>query len=185
MDMYDYRPQRRNHKAHLTSLLLFLLACCCFAVSAVMPKYPVILQLVGIALLVPLIRLVARYLAVQYLYRLRTLEDGTTDLEIYTYRGGAQMQLVARVGLYEITAAAPLTESNRRAPKALKRYAYCPDMAPDTALVLSITNADGDCELMLAPDEKMTEILCAAPTEAVRPIYDPATGEDALPEDAE
>ena len=24
MDMYDYRPQRRNHKAHLTSLLLFV-----------------------------------------------------------------------------------------------------------------------------------------------------------------
>ena len=114
--MYDYRPVRQNRLAHLTCLLLFLLACCCFGISGVLSHFAVIPQVIGLALLIPLVRLVARYLAVQYLYRLHPLEDGSTDLEIYTYRGGARMQLVARVGLYEITATAPLTAENRRAP---------------------------------------------------------------------
>ena len=183
--MYDYRPARQNRTAHLMVLCLLLLACCCFGVSDVLPKFAIIPQLIGLLLFVPVVRLTARYLVVQYLYRLRTLEDGSTDLEIYTYRGGTQMQLVARVGLYEITAVAPLTEANRRAPHNVPRFTYCPDMRPAAALVLSVTNADGECEIQLSPDEKMAQILCAAPTDAVKPVYDPATGEDAMPEDAE
>ena len=51
--------------------------------------------------------------------------------------------------------------------------------------MLSVTNADGECEIQLSPDEKMAQILTAAPTDAVKPVYDPATGEDVMPEDAE
>ena len=43
----------------------------------------------------------------------------------------------------------------------MRRYNYCPDIRPEEALILSITNADGDCEIILCPDEKMTEILTA------------------------
>ena len=157
--IYECRPERQNHNAHLLTLLFFLLAAASFAASYFMPRYPAILQAAGLVLLIPAIQLVARYMAVRYLYRLRALDDGTVDLEIYTYRGGTQMQLVCRVGLWEITAAAPLGKENKKPPKGLHRYRYAPDLAPAKALVLSITNGDGDCEVLLSPDEKMTGII--------------------------
>ena len=183
--MYEYRPIRQNHVAHCVVLVLFMLAGGCFIVSGFMPKFPALLQSLGVLLLIPVIQIVARYLAVQYLYRVRELEDGSTDLEIFAYRGGTRMQLVCRVGLYEITATAPLGEQNRRHPQGVPRFSFSLDMLPKGALVLSVTNADGDCEILLCPDAQLTKILTAAPAEAVRPVYDPATGEDALPEDTE
>ena len=168
---YDYRPLRKGYTAHIVVLWLFLLSGACFVCSGFVPRFPALLQCLGVFLLLPAIQLIARYLAVSYLYRLTTLEDGTTDLEIFSYRGGDRMQLVCRVGLYEITASAPLSKENRRAPRGLHRYGYSPDLCPPSALVLSVTNADGDCEILLCPDEKMTEILCAAPANAVRPPH--------------
>lgn len=159
--MYDYRPQRQNYMAHLTVLWLFLCSAGCFIASGFVPKLPAILQAVGVLLLVPAIQLIARYMATQYLYRLRSYEDGKRDLEVYSYRGGDKMQLICRVGLEEITAAKPLSTENRRAPKGIKRYNYSPDMCPAKALVLSVTNEDGDCEVMLCPDQHMSEILQA------------------------
>ena len=87
----------------------------------------------------------------------------------------------ATVTWEEITAAVPLTEANRKPPRGMRRYNYCPDMRPTEALVLSITNADGDCEVMLSPDEKMTAIL-QAPHPAV-PDYDPAATEEQTAEE--
>ena len=160
--MYDYRPNRQNYKAHFAVLSLILCAVALFVGSVFAPVFPVILQALSLILLVPAIQLIARYLAVQYLYRLREYEDGNVDLEIYTYRGGTKMQLVCRIGLEEITAAHPLSKQNRRAPKGMRRFQYCPDLAPEQAMVLSITNTDGDCELLLSPNQRLTEVLCAA-----------------------
>lgn len=171
--MYDYRPPRKNHTAHLVVLWLFLFSAACFVASGFLPKFPLLLQVTGILLLIPTIQLIARYLATQYLYRLRSYEDGNTDLEVYTYRGGDKMQLVCRIGLEEITAAAPLTKQNRRAPKGMRRYNYSPDMYPPRALVLSVTNADGDCEILLCPDERMQEILCAAAKKSTENAQNP------------
>lgn len=183
--IYECRPERGNYKAHLLTLLFVLLAAASFVTSHFVPRYPIIPQAVGLALLVPAIQLVARYMAVRYLYRLRALDDGTTDLEVYTYRGGTQMQLVCRVGLWEITAAAPLGKENKKPPKGLRRYRYSPDLAPVKALVLSITNEDGDCEVLFSPDEKMTEII----TNGIRsgasapPVPGADQGDRALPGD--
>ena len=160
--MYDFRPSRQNRKAHLIVLLLVACAVGLFIGSGLVPGYAVIWQSLSLVLLVPAIQLIARYLAVQYLYRLREYEDGNVDLEIYTYRGGSRMQLVCRIGLEEITAAVPLSAQNRRAPKGMRRYRYCPDLAPAQATVLSVTNADGECELLLAPDQRLTEVFDAA-----------------------
>ena len=170
--MYDYRPPRSNYNAHLVVLWLFLLSAASFISSAFVPKFPALLQSLGLLLLVPAIQLIARYMAVSYLYRLHTLEDGTTDLEVFSYRGGDKMQLVCRVGLYEITGTAALGKENRRAPKGVHRYNYSPDLSPKDALVLSVTNGDGDCEILLCPDEKLQEILVAAPAHAVRPVVE-------------
>ena len=179
--MYDYRPLRKSYAAHLVVLLLFLLSAASFISSAFVPKFPALLQSLGLLLLVPAIQLIARYMAVSYLYRLHTLEDGTTDLEVFSYRGGDKMQLVCRVGLYEITATAALGKENRRAKKGVHRYNYSPDLSPKDALVLCVTNGDGDCEILLCPDERMREILEAAPARAVRPTIEeelPATQTD-------
>ncbi len=172
--MYDYRPQRSNYTAHLVVLWLFLLSAASFISSAFVPKFPALLQSLGLLLLVPAIQLIARYMAVSYLYRLHTLEDGTTDLEVFSYRGGDKMQLVCRVGLYEITGTAAFCKENRRAPKGLHRYNYSPDLSPKAALVLSVTNGDGDCEILLCPDERMREILTSAPDRAIKPVIEEA-----------
>lgn len=156
--MYEYKPQRQNRIAQLLMLALLLLVIASFAISAFV-SLPVIPQTVGLILLVPLIQLITRYLSTQYLYRICPYEDGNTDLDIYAYRGGSKMQLVCRIGLEEITAAAPLSAQNRKPPKKLRRYNYCPDMLPKNALVLSITNKDGDCEVLLCPDEQMAALL--------------------------
>lgn len=156
---YEYRPIRQNYHAHLAVIAFLLLSVASFVGSAFVPKLPTLLQAVGVAALIPAIQLVARYLVVQYLYRVRVLDDGSIDLEIFLYRGGRQMQLVCCVGMDEIKGGAPLTAGNRRAPKGLKRYSYCMDLAPQRALVLSISNVDGECEVMLAPDAQMSELL--------------------------
>ena len=157
--IYEYRPPRGNGKARLATALLLLAALIAFAGSALVPLYPFILQCVGLCLLIPVIQITARYLVVQYLYRLREREDGTVDFEVFSYRGGARMQLVCRVALSEITAAKPLTAANRTAPKDKRRYTYHPDMRPDVGMVLSIANYDGSCEILLAPDAYLTEIF--------------------------
>lgn len=164
--MYDYKPTRTNANAKIAVTILLAAAVIAFVGSGLVPKYPSILQCIGLCLLIPVIQITTRYLILQYLYRLRTQDDGSVDLDVYTYRGGSRMQLVCRVGLSEITAAAPLTDANRRPPKGLRRYNYHPDIKPGEGLVLSITNGDGDCELLLAPDAYLREVLQAAANRA-------------------
>jgi len=160
--MYDYFPPRKNLIARLLVLLFIGLAIASFVASVFIPSpYKAIGQALGLLFLVPMIQIVTRYVIMRYLYRIAPYEDGNVDLEIYAYRGGSKMQLVCRVGLEEITATAPLSEQNRKPAAGMRRYNYCPDIRPEEALILSITNADGDCEIILCPDAKMTEILSA------------------------
>lgn len=156
---YDYQPIRKNYLAHITVMWLFVLAGVSFAASAALPPHPALWQSVGLILLLPAIQLIARYLATRHLYRIRACEDGSTDLEVYLYRGGDKMQLVCRVGLTEITAVTPLGAQNKRPPKGIKRYNYAPDLRPAEALVLSVSNADGECEVLLCPDARMAALL--------------------------
>ena len=160
--MYDYRPPRQNATARIAVLCLLAASAVAFFGSVHVPKYPSILQALGIALFIPIIQLTTRYLFTSYLYRVHPYEDGSTDLEIYAYRGGARMQLVCRIGLSEITAAAPLSDANKKPPHRKRRYNYCMDIGPADALVLSVTNADGDCELLLCPDATLRELLTNA-----------------------
>ena len=157
--MYDYQPPRKNAKAKILCLLLFAASAVAFVGSVFVPAYPIILQSIGIFLLVPCIQILGRYVVLRYLYRVRPYEDGSADLEVYTYRGGDRMQLVCRVALSEITATAPLTSENKKPPHGLRRYNYCPDIGPADALVLSVTNGDGDCQILLTPDEMMRAML--------------------------
>ncbi|MBE6702294.1 MAG: hypothetical protein E7585_02640 [Ruminococcaceae bacterium] len=158
--MYEYRPQRKNHIALFLVIGLLLLAAASFVTSAFFEAPArTIIQAVGLIAIVPMLQIAARYLITRYLYRLCPYEDGNTDIEVYAYRGGARMQLVCRVGLEEITAATPLSNANRKSPKGIHRYNYAPDIRPVGGLVLSITNGDGDCEVLLCPDERLTEIL--------------------------
>ncbi len=158
---YEVRPQRGNYNAHILTMLFFILAGVLFGVSGFVPTLSVLWQSLGVVMLLPAIQLIGKYMAVQYLYRIRTLEDGSVDLEVFTYRGGSRMQLVCRVGLWEITAVTPLGAENRRAPRGLKRYGYCSDLYPSRALVLSVTNEDGDCEVLLSYDEELATRLAA------------------------
>ena len=160
--IYEYRPPRGNGKARTATALLLLAALIAFAGSALVPIYPLILQCVGLCLLIPVIQITARYLVVQYLYRLRERADGTVDFEVFSYRGGARMQLVCRVSLAEIRATAPLDGTNRAPAGNLRRYTYPPDMRPDAGLVLSVTNYEGDCEILISPDQYLTDVLTRA-----------------------
>ena len=156
---YDYRPNRQNYTAHSLVVLLFVFSGGCFVLSGFFPTVSVACQILGLSLLLPAIQLIARYMAASYLYRLRAYEDGRTDLEIFSYRGGNKMQMVCCVELSEITAALPLSKENMRAPKGVKRYSYAQDLCPQRALVLSISNADGECELLFCPDEYITRVI--------------------------
>ena len=156
---YECKPKRRNHKAHGVVLALILVAVGCLIGAGFVPVYGVLVQTLAILLFVPAIYLAGKYLIMQYLYRIRVLEDGSVDLDIYAYRGGTKMQLVGRIGLVEITGVALLTKENRRPAKGLKRYSYCVDMAPDKAIVLSVSNEDGECEVLLSYDETLAQLL--------------------------
>ena len=173
--MYDYRPPHRNAIARLLALGLFLLAVATFVTASfVQPPLVIIFQSLGLVLMVPTIQVLARYVVNRYLYRLCTYEDGNADLEVYSYRGGARMQLVCRVGLEEITAATPLTDANRKPPAGVRRYNYAPDIRPADGLVLSITNGDGDCQVLVCPDERLTAALTAPPPSPVLPTAEEA-----------
>lgn len=160
--MYEYRPPRQNVIARVLVLGLLLLAIAFFILSAQLPQLAVPFQALGLLLLLPIIQIVTRYLATRYLYRLVPYESGEVDFEVYAYRGGSRMQLVCRVGLDEITATAPLSDANRRAPRGMRRYNYAPDIRPQSAVVLSITNGDGDCEVLISPDERIFAALQSA-----------------------
>ena len=157
--MYEYRPQHTNNRARLLVLGLAALAATALIGSAAVPKYPFILQSLGLLLLLPTVQLLTRFVITQYLYRITPYESGEIDLEIFAYRGGNKMQLVCRIGLEEITAVMPLSAQNKKPKNGVCRYNYCPDLAPERASVLSITNTDGDCEILFSPDEGMLEIL--------------------------
>lgn len=161
---YEVRPARTNYCAHLLTVGFLILAGGAFALSAVWSKLAVLFQSVGVLLLFPAIYLVGKYMAVQYLYRIRSWEDGNVDLEVYAYRGGTKMQLVCRIGLEEIKEAEPLSAANKRPVKGLKRYGYCTDLYPARALVLSVSNEDGDCEVLISYDEQLQRILSSAAT---------------------
>ena len=160
--MYEYRPPRQNVIARVLALGLFLLTVICFILSAQLSQWAILFQSSGLLLLLPVIQIVTRYLVLRHLYRLVPYESGEVDLEVYTWRGGDRMQLVARIGLDEITAVTPLCAANRRAPKGMRRYNYAPDIRPSHATVLSLTNGDGDCELLLCPDETLLNALKSA-----------------------
>ena len=155
---YDCRPVRQNYGAHLLTLTLLALAGVSFALSG-FAAYPVLPQILGLIFVLPAVQLVARYLASRYLYRFRTYEDGQAELEIFVYRGGARMQLVCCIGMDEITAISPLTRENARAPKGCKRYNYAQDLRPREALVLRVSNRDGECEVLFCPDEGLSRLL--------------------------
>ena len=157
--MYDYKVISGKPRAKTAVLLLLLFAVLLFVAGGSLARFRVLLQCLGLCALFPCVQITARYLVQQYLYRLRPYEDGNVDFEIYTYRGGARMQLVCRVGLEEITAAVPLGELNKKPPHGMRRYAYNPDMRPKNALVLSITNGDEDCEVLICPDAYLTEVF--------------------------
>ena len=156
---YEYKPQRQNYYAHGFILALVLLAIGCLIVAGFMPAYGVLVQSLAIILFVPAIYLTGKYLVTRYLYRVQTLDDGSVDLDVYAYRGGTKMQLVGRVGLWEITRVEKLSDQNRRVAKGMERYSYCADIAPKDAMVASITNEDGDCEILLAYDETLYRLL--------------------------
>ena len=157
--MYDHRPSRTDATAKRAVFLLLVAAAAALVGSALVPSGSLALQCLGLFLLLPATQLAARYLALQYLYRIRPREDGSTDLEVYTYRGGARMQLVCRIALSDVKEISPLTKENRKPQAGTKRYHYAPDMHPANATVLSVDNADGACELLLAPDETMLTLL--------------------------
>ena len=157
--MYDYKVISGKPRAKTAVLLLLLLAVLLFVASGMLPHFRVLLQCLGLCAFFPCVQITARYLAQQYLYRLRSYDDGNVDFEIYTYRGGARMQLVCRVGLEEITAVTALGEANKKPPRGMRRYAYNPDMRPKSATVLSITNGDGDCEVLICPDEYLARVF--------------------------
>ena len=157
--MYEYKPPRQNATAKILCALLFAAAAVAFVGSAFVPAYPVILQSVGLLLLIPFIQIFGRYLVLRHLYRVRPYEDGNADLEVYVYRGGDRMQLVCRIAFSEIVATAPLTKANKKPPHGIRRYNYCPDIGPVGALVLSVRNGDGDCEILLTPDDTLRAML--------------------------
>ncbi len=164
---YECKPKRRNRKAHGTVLALVLAAVALLVGAGFIPAYGVLVQTLAILLFVPAIYLAGKYLIMQYLYRVHMLEDGSVDLDIYLYRGGTKMQLVGRMGLVEITNVALLAKENRRPAKGMKRYSYCMDMAPDKAIVLSISNEDGECEVLLSYDETLAQLLRDATAPAI------------------
>ncbi len=159
---YDFEPTRQNYLVHSVVLLLFLFSGASFGVSGFVPVAAVVWQILGLVLLLPAIQLIARYMASRYLYRLHTYEDGNVDLEIFLYRGGSKMQMVCCVGLDEITAAQPLSKENACAAKGIRRYGYARDLRPSKATVLSISNADGVCEILFCPDEYMLRAIGSA-----------------------
>ncbi|MBE6555818.1 MAG: hypothetical protein E7663_06290 [Ruminococcaceae bacterium] len=157
--MYEYRPRKTNHRAATAVALLLAASVTAFIGAALFSFYPSILQCVGLCLLIPVIQLTSRYLVLQYLYRVRSYDEGGADLEIFSYRGGSRMQLVCRVALSDITAIHPLGEQNRKPPHRVHRYDYCPDLSPLNAVVLSVANGDGEQEIQLSPDERMLTLL--------------------------
>lgn len=169
--MYDYRPPRQNAFARLLVLGFLLASVASFVTSALISAYKTIPQAIGLILLVPCIQIVTRYIVTQHLYRVATYEDGNADLEVYLYKGGSKMQLVCRVGLEEIKAVTPLGEQNKKPPQGLRRYNYAPDIAPKDAVVLSVANGDGDCEVLICPDEKILSMIAS-----YKPV-DPTTTE--------
>jgi hypothetical protein len=157
--MYDCRPIRQNYYAHIAVLFFFLSSGALFASSGFVAYGAVTMRCVALALLLPAIQLIAKYMSARYLYRIREYESGEVDLEIYVYRGGDKMQLVSCVKAEEIEKIAPLGMENRKAPKGQKRYGYTPDLSPAKATVLSVTNEEGACEILFCPDAGMLSLL--------------------------
>lgn len=166
---YEVCPKRENHKAHYLVLLFFMLAAVLLVVAGFMNRFSVLVQSLAILLLLPAIYITGKFLIMRYLYRVNVNEDGSVDFDVFSYRGGTKMQLICRLYLWEITEVRELCEENRRPAKSVPRYAYCADMSPKRALVLSVNNEDGACEVLISYDEKLAELL---KTKQEPPVFD-------------
>ena len=166
---YEVCPKRQNHKAHRLVILFFALAAGLLVLAGFMGRFAVLVQSLAILLLLGPIYLTGKFLNMRYLYRVSVKEDGSIDFDVFSYRGGTKMQLICRLYLWEITDVAELGEANKKPPKNIPRYAYCADMSPERALVLSVNNEDGACEVLISYDEKLAELL---KTKQARPVLE-------------
>ncbi|MBO7341573.1 MAG: hypothetical protein J6U87_02715 [Clostridia bacterium] len=155
---YDCRPVRQNYGAQLLCVALFACAGVSFVLGGVM-EHAILYQVLGLCFVLPAIQLIARYMASRYLYRLHVQEDGTAQLEIFVWRGGARMQMAFCVGMAQITAITPLGKKNARPPKGCRRHNFAQDLRPQRATVLSLSVQEGACEVLLCPDEGLLRLL--------------------------
>lgn len=155
---YDCRPVRQNYGAQLLCVTLFACAGVSFALGGMM-DHAILYQVLGLCFVMPAIQLIARYMVSRYLYRLHVQEDGTAQLEIFVWRGGAKMQLVFCADTAQITAITPLTGDNARPPKGCRRHNFAQDLRPQKATVLSVCEGACVCEVLFCPDEGLVRLL--------------------------
>lgn len=168
--MYEYKAERKNKTAAMTTLFASGIAAICLFCGGLFGTFRGIAEVVGLLAVAFAILVASRYLLKDYVYCLDKTEEGGVDLTVTELQGKRRI-VVCRIGLEdveELLVETPETRKElRERLKSMKRYDYCVDLAPSRSLYLLFSDRDQTVAVRLLPDERMEKLLreCAGAAE--------------------
>lgn len=160
--MYEYKAQRRNKAAAVTTLLSSLAAAVCLFGGSLLGSLKGIAEIIGLFALAFAVLVASRYLLKDYVYSLEEAENGDVDLTVTELQGKRRVT-VCRIELSAVEEILTETPETRKAMKerlkGMKRYDYCADLVPSRSLYLLFRDRDETVSVRLIPDERMERIL--------------------------
>lgn len=182
--MYDYIPKRKNKKAATYTALFSGLAAIAFLCGGYLGDYRYIAELAAVFSMAVAILLAGRYLLKDYVYSLKETEDGVDFIVVEVQ--GKRRSVVCRIGVEEIRETVKETSETREAVaarlKGVKKYDYCLDISPESALCVFFDDRGNETAVRFMPDEKMEGLILSLLAAAPRSDHD---GSEERPEETE
>ena len=174
MNIYDYRPPRKNKKATGVTIILFSLAAGLFLFTMLFPTMPFrwAVQLLAIAAFVSVVFIITRYVSKGFLYSIIKTEDDTLDLTVTEITNAGRSQItVCRISINNLEStylldrsikdnAEKISEIEKAAKKeGRKSFNYCPDINPTEICILLGEECGEKYLVKLTPDSTLWSYL--------------------------
>lgn len=167
MIIYEYAPVNKKKREKVTLLLCLGLSVTAFALAQV-PRmlFPVLLKLLGIAMLFASVMLLTRYLMRRYIYCVEEREgsqDGAPYDFVITEYYGNHKSVVCRISVDEILGAKHInrqTEKDFSSKRRGKRvYSYIDLLAPENGYILDVCHDDEQFFVRVLADKPLLALL--------------------------
>lgn len=167
MIIYEYAPVFKKKREKVTLLLCLCLSVVAFALAQVPGMlFPVLLKLLGIAMLFTSVMLLTRCLMRRYIYCVEEREGAQDsapyDFVITEYYGNHK-SVVCRISVEEILGATPINRQTEKEFSSKRRgkrvYSYIDLLVPENGYILDICHDDEQFFVRVVADKQLLELL--------------------------